>query len=118
MDQSAPNLVKIYMDNRYRMSLIMGPIGLARRELFALELEKNAAFEFVYTLAFININQLAPNVVKVFVMAGFANIVGEMYVMPTVAYLNEIVLAVGVLSWSGRALHMASELMSSLSKGI
>ena len=32
------------------MSLIMVLIGLERLELFALELEKNATFDFVYTL--------------------------------------------------------------------
>ena len=42
-------------------------------------------------------------------MAGFEYTVGEMKVMPTVAYLNEIVFGVGVLSWFGWALHMAFE---------
>ena len=41
-----------------------------------------------------------------------------MKVMPTVGYLNEIVLGVGVLSWSGWALHMAFALILSLSKEI
>ena len=40
MNQSAPNLVKIYMAIRSWMSLIMGLIGFERLELFALELEK------------------------------------------------------------------------------
>ena len=40
------------------------------------------------------------------VMAGFGYAIEEMKVMPTVAYLNGIVLGVGVLYWSGRALHM------------
>ena len=39
-------------------------------------------------------------------------------VMQTVAYLNEIVLGVGVLSWFGWALHMAFALISWLSKAI
>ena len=52
------------------------------------------------------------------VMAGSEYTVGEMNVMPTVAYLNEIILRVWVLSWSGRALRMAFALISSSSKGI
>ena len=39
----------------------MGPIGPEHLELFALELEKIAAFDFVYSLASTNINQSAPN---------------------------------------------------------
>ena len=34
------------------MSSIMGPIGPEQMELFALELGKIAAFDFVYSLAF------------------------------------------------------------------
>ena len=45
------------------MSLIMGPIGLEQLELFALELGKVAAFDFVYSLASTNINQSAPSFV-------------------------------------------------------
>ena len=52
------------------------------------------------------------------VMAGFENTVGEINVMPTVADLNEIVLVVGFLFWSGRALHMAFALIASLLKEI
>ena len=38
----------------------MGPIGPEQLELFALELGKIAAFDFVYSLASTNINQSAP----------------------------------------------------------
>ena len=48
------------------MSSIMGPIGLEQLELFALELGKNVAFDFVYSLASTNINQSAPNLVTVY----------------------------------------------------
>ena len=41
----------------------MGPIGLEQLELFALELGKIAAFDFVYSLASTNITQSAPNLV-------------------------------------------------------
>ena len=41
----------------------MGPIGQEQLELFALELGKIAAFDFVYS---ININQSAPNLVTMY----------------------------------------------------
>ena len=41
----------------------MGPFGPEQLELFALELGKNAAFDFVYTLTSTNINQTTPNLV-------------------------------------------------------
>ena len=41
----------------------MGQIGPDQLELFALELEKIAAFDFVYFLASTNINQSTPNLV-------------------------------------------------------
>ena len=41
IDQSAPNLVKIFMSNRIWMNSIMGPIGPEQLELFVLELRKN-----------------------------------------------------------------------------
>ena len=44
----------------------MGLIGLERLELFALELEKKAKFDSVYTLASTIINQWAPNSVKIY----------------------------------------------------
>ena len=46
-----------------RMSSIMGPIGPKQVELFALELGKIAAFDFVYSVTSTNINQTAPNLV-------------------------------------------------------
>ena len=63
IDQSAPNLSKLFMSNR--MSSIMGPNG-AEQELFALELVKIAAFDFVYSLASTNINHSAPNLVTMY----------------------------------------------------
>ena len=45
------------------MSLIMGQIGLEQPELFALELGKIAAFDF---LASTNINQSTPNLVTMY----------------------------------------------------
>ena len=46
------------------MSLSMGQIKPEHRELFALEFGKIAESDFVYTLASTNINQSAPNLVK------------------------------------------------------
>ena len=44
----------------------MGPIGPDQLELFALELGKIAAFNFVYSLASTNINQSAANSVTMY----------------------------------------------------
>ena len=49
------------------MSLIMGQIELEHLELFALEFGKIAESDFVYTLAFTNIDQSTPNLVKMYV---------------------------------------------------
>ena len=53
------------------MSLIMGPIGPAQLELFALELGEIAAFNFVYSPASTNINQSAPNSVTMYMSIRF-----------------------------------------------
>ena len=55
------------MINRSRISLIMGLIRPEHLELFVLQLETNAEFDFVYTLASTNINQLAPKFVEMYV---------------------------------------------------
>ena len=67
IDQSVPNLATIYMPIRSRMNLIMGQIEPEHPELFALELGKIVEHDFVYTLASTNINQSAPNLVKMYV---------------------------------------------------
>ena len=54
------------MTTRSRMCSIMGVIGLEHLELFALELEKIAIFDFVYTLASTITNQSEPNLVKIY----------------------------------------------------
>ena len=46
------------------MSLIMGHIESEHHELFALEFWKIAESDFVYTLAYKNIDQSAPDLVK------------------------------------------------------
>ena len=54
------------MTNRSWITLIMVIIRPEHSELFALELKKNAEFDFVYTLAFTNINQSAPNLFEMY----------------------------------------------------
>ena len=49
------------------MSLIMEQIKPENPEFFALEFGKIAKTDFVYTRAFPNINQSAPNLVKMYV---------------------------------------------------
>ena len=55
------------MPIKSRMSSIMGQIEPEHPELFALESGKIAESDFVYTLASTNINQSAPNLVKMYV---------------------------------------------------
>ena len=67
IDQLVPNLATIYIPIKSQMSLIMGQIELEHLELFALKFGKIAESDFVYTLASTNINQSAPNLVKMYV---------------------------------------------------
>ena len=50
------------------MSLIMGEIESEHPELFTLEFGKIAEYDFVYTLSSTNIDQSAPNLVKMYVI--------------------------------------------------
>ena len=50
------------------MSSILGQIELEYPELFALEFGKIAEYDFVYTLASTNIDQSAPDFVKMYVI--------------------------------------------------
>ena len=65
--QSVPNLSTIYMSIRSWMSSIMGQNEPEHPELFALEFGKIAESDFVYTVASTNINQSAPNLIKMYV---------------------------------------------------
>ena len=56
------------MPIRSRMSSIMGQIESEHPELFALEFEKIAEYDFVYTLLSTNIDQSTPNLVKMYVI--------------------------------------------------
>ena len=55
------------MPIRSQMSSIMEQIEPEHPELFVLEFWKIAESDFVYTLASTNINQSAPNLVKMYV---------------------------------------------------
>ena len=57
INQSAPNLVKMYVTITSQMRLIMDLIGAELSELFALEFAKIAESDFVYTLASTNVDQ-------------------------------------------------------------
>ena len=54
------------MPMRARMSSIMGQIEPEHPELFALEFGKIAKSDFVYPLVSTNIDQSAPNLVKMY----------------------------------------------------
>ena len=55
------------MPIKSRIRSIMGKIKSDHSELFALEFGKIAESDFVYTLASTNIDQSAPNLVKMYV---------------------------------------------------
>ena len=55
------------MPVRSRMSSVMGESKQEHTNLFAIEFRKIAESDFVYTLASTNINQSAPNLVKMYV---------------------------------------------------
>ena len=55
------------MPIRSQMNLIIEQIEPEHLELFVLEFRKVAEFDFVYTLAYTNINLPAPNLVKMYV---------------------------------------------------
>ena len=65
-DQSASDLVKMYVTIRSRMSSYMDLIGPELSELSALYIRKFAIFEFVYTLASVNIDQSVPNLATIY----------------------------------------------------
>ena len=65
-----PNLATIHMPMRAQMRLIMGQIKAEHSELFALEFGKIAESDFVYTSTSTNIDQSAPNLVKMYMTIG------------------------------------------------
>ena len=57
INESAPNLVKMYVPIRSRMSSIMDLIRAELSELLSLEFAKIAESEFVYTPASTNVDE-------------------------------------------------------------
>ena len=68
IDQSVPNFATMYMPIRSQMSSIMEQIKPEHPESFALEFRKIAEYDFVYSLSSTNIDQSAPNLVKMYVI--------------------------------------------------
>ena len=66
MNQSAPNLVKMYETIRSQMSSNMNLIRPELSELFDLEFAKIAESDFVYTLASTNVDQFVTNMVTIY----------------------------------------------------
>ena len=67
IEQSAPNLGKnIYVQLEFEWVWSWVQLDRNKLELFALELGKIAAFDFVYSLTSTNINQSAPNLVTMY----------------------------------------------------
>ena len=58
----------MYIPIRSQRSSIVSQIEPEHPELFALEFGKIAEYDFVYTLSSTNINQSAPNLVKLYVI--------------------------------------------------
>ena len=79
IDQSMPNLVKMYVTIRSQMSSIMDPIRPELLELSALELE-NLPYLTVYTLASANIDQSVPNLATIYmpIKSQMSSIMGQM----------------------------------------
>ena len=67
INQSAPNLIRMYVTIRSRMRLIMDLIGPELSELFPLEFAKIAESDVVYIIASTNVDQLVPNMVTVYI---------------------------------------------------
>ena len=71
VNQSAPDLVKMYVTLKSHMSSIRDLIGPELSELFALELQKIAESDLVYTLAPANIDQSLPNLATIYMPVRF-----------------------------------------------
>ena len=65
INQSAPNLVKMYVTIGSRISMIIDLIG-AELSYLPLNLQKIVESDFVYTLASTNVDQWVPNMVTIY----------------------------------------------------
>ena len=90
----------------------MGPIGPEQLELFALELRKIVAFDFVYSPASTNINQSAPNMVTMYmnIRSRMSLIIGQ--VIPDRSVLSALEIEKLSFSLFGIYLHCQSVLLS------
>ena len=79
INQSAPNLVKMYVTIRSQMTSIMDLIGPEMPELSALEIRKFAIFNITYTLASANFDQSVPNLATIYmpIRSRMSSIMGQ-----------------------------------------
>ena len=68
----------------------MKQIGGEHPELFALEFGKFAKFDFVHALASININQSAPNLVKMYVTVKYRMSLIMDFIIPELPELSAL----------------------------
>ena len=84
----------MYMPIKSRVSSILGQIESENRELFALEFGKIAESDFFYTLVSTNIDQSAPNLVKMYMtirlrMSLIMDVIGpELYELSALEFEN------------------------------
>ena len=103
MDQSVPKFATVYIAIKSRMSLIIGQIKSENPELFALEYGKIAESDFVYTPASTNIDQLASNLVKMYMtirswMSSIMDLIGpELSELSTLELENFLYLTLFIL---------------------
>ena len=82
------------MPIKSRMSLLLGQIESEHPKLFALEFGKIAESDFVYTLAFTNIDPSTPNLVKMYMtirprMSLIMDLIGpELYELSALEFEN------------------------------
>ena len=82
------------MPIKSRMSSIMGQMESEHLELFALEFGKIAESDFVYTLAYTNIDQSAPNLVEMYItirsrMSSIVDLIGlELFELSALEFEN------------------------------
>ena len=96
--------IHVHMPMRAWMSSIMGQSEPEHLELFALEFGKIAKSDFVYTLASTNIDQSAPNLVKMYMtirsrMSSIMHLIGpELSELSAIELKNKSYLTLFTLS--------------------
>ena len=87
-NQSAPNLIKMYVTIRFRMSSIMDVIGPGTVRVICPWIRKIAIFDIVYTLAFAIVDKSAPNLVTVYMIIREIRKIAEFDFIYTIASAN------------------------------